>query len=381
MPTVADYDNFVTQYERFTQDWRTRNETYRATAQYVVPWMTLMPGHTARLRVKMQVNVPSGNLSVCIQGSAIGNLSINMRTMPADRTGDYYLDTDLEITCTGGFSTQSSLEVYATGHELVGKLNFLPNANIRPVDVAIVTVKTKNGTAIHRRAPSQEILDSMTRLLGQAYIDPQFKHYTLDLSGPVITKTVEERANPARSTMVKKTYVDIGKYDGREPDGKKIQELVAVEGDTRSILDVIWRIATNIHTAEPLGTKRFDDFHSFLDKQLLKRYPELEGKLKLYFINERIETTDGSINGQAFMEKGSILISTLGYNNATPTHELLHCLSLKEAWENEGTHTVNKVSTDNIMDYDDDKNSTDERISLWRWQMRQVWNHLNGLGL
>jgi hypothetical protein len=273
--------------------------------------------------------------------------------------------------------------VYATGHELVGKLNFLPNANIRPVDVAIVTVQTKNEDIIYRRQPSPEILDSMTRLLGQAYIDPKYRHYTLDLSGPVITKTEEVRANSARNTMVKETYVNVGAYDGRKPDGDDILEIkVASKNINESVLYFLWRENGEINTVAKLGTKRFDTFFNFLEKQLLRLYPECENQFKIYFINETVIGDEGSpINGCAIVGGKSALISKSGYNSASPTHELLHCLSLKEAWENEGTHTFNKVSTDNIMDYDDDKNDIDERISLWRWQIRQVWNHLNGLGL
>jgi hypothetical protein len=382
MPTVADYDNFVTQYERFTQSWRTRNETYRATAQYVVPWMTLMPGHTARLRVKMQVNVPSGNLSVCIQGSAIGNLSINMRTMPADRTGDYYLDTDLEITCTGSFATQSSLEVYATGHELVGKLNFLPNANIRPVDVAIVTVKTKNGTDIHRRAPSQEILDSMTRLLGQAYIDPQFKHYTLDLSGPVITKTVKERANISRNTMVDKIYINAKAYGIDDAKSKRID---SSHKTTDTLFEILW--GKSINTNEANGINMFGTFHDFLNKMFHLQDPTLAENLKdtvkLYFINRPVFVPGlGDVKGEASNIGGKeAYISEDGYNGASPTHELLHCLSLHEAFPNEdhpndpsknGLHVFTKTKTDNIMDYDWNDNNIEDRISLWAWQIKQL---------
>jgi hypothetical protein len=68
-------------------------------------------------------------------------------------------------------------------------------------------------------------------------------------------------------------------------------------------------------------------------------------------------------------------------DRVTPTHELLHCLSLKEAWDNEGTHTFIRTCTDNIMDYDDDKNDIDERKSLWAWQIKQIIRHFNMLGL
>jgi hypothetical protein len=389
MPTVADYDNFVTQYERFTQDWRTRNETYRATAQYVVPWMTLMPGHTARLRVKMQVNAPSGNLSVCLQGSAIGNLSINMRTMPADRTGDYYLDTDLEITCTGSFSTQSSLEVYATGHELVGKLNFLPNANIRPVDVAIVTVQTKNEDIIYRRQPSPEILGSMTRLLGQAYIVPRFTYHELDLSGPVKTRINKDRMRGDRTD----SFIDIAGYGGIE-SGSNHKSIAINQGETRSLVELIWG-TSSINTEKETGTHRFNSFHEFLNKMLHFQDPTLAGRLKdtvkLYFIDRTIYVGSGRVAGGA-SNYGckEAYISDGGYNNATPTHEILHCLSLREAFPDDkhpndpsknGLHVFNQDQTDNIMDYVPVNKSTDDRKSLWGWQIKQVIRHLNSLGL
>lgn len=375
MHNVSAYDRYVSsEYRSFNQQWREKTEAYKATSRYIIPWVTLMEGNTATFRIKMEVNKPSGILDVKIVGGGASALSADLKTIEADKTGDYYYTSLLNVKCNSTFSQQTAIEVRAKG-ELVGKMIFVPNNKLYDIDIAIITVKTKTpqGQVIIRK-PDTAILEGMKRLLQQAYIVPHFKFYDLDLS-----QTAEWKYDEKERSKV----IEIEKYGGKAADGKIVRKIVFNSHNSKPLFNLLWRIdGGKIYLENMWGTNRFDSIHNFLNKMLYFTHKVessvLESMFKLYFINE-ILFSASDIGGQANRNYKNACISCSGYTETITTHELLHLLSLEHPFEEKSKYFFNKFKTENIMDYEKDekvneKDGADDRISLWHWQIKQIWD-------
>lgn len=374
MHNVSAYDRYVSsEYRSFNQQWREKTEAYKATSRYIIPWVTLMEGNTATFRIKMEVNKPSGILDVKIVGGGASALSADLKTIEADKTGDYYYTSLLNVKCNSTFSQQTAIEVRAKG-ELVGKMIFVPNNKLYDIDIAIITVKTKTPQGqVMIRKPDTEILEGMKRLLQQAYIIPHFKFYDLDLSQTAEWKYSENRRNK---------IIEIEKYGGKVVRGTKAKnELRFDPHNPQPLLNLLWKMTSGkIYLRKDSGRNRFENFQNFLNKMLYFTHKAelsvLEPMFKIYFINE-ILFSSKEIGGQANTKKKAACISHSGYTEIVTTHELLHLLSLEHPSEEESTYFFQKYTTENLMDYDDDlneKHGADDRISLWYWQIKEIWN-------
>lgn len=372
MLNVSAYDRYVSsEYRSFNQQWREKTDAYKATSRYIIPWVTLMEGNTATFRIKMEVNKPSGTLDVKIVGGGASALSADLRTIEADKTGDYYYTSLLNVKCNSTFSQQTAIEVRAKG-ELVGKMIFVPNNKLYDIDIAIITVKTKTPQGqVMIRKPDTEILEGMKRLLQQAYIIPHFKFYDLDLS-----QTAEWRHDEKERSNV----IEIEKYGGKAADGKIVRKIVFNSHNPQPLFNLLWRTSSQINLGNMWGKNRFDSIHNFLNKMLYFTHKAelsiLEPVFKIYFINELL-FSGLEIGGQASEEDNAACISHSGYTEIVTTHELLHLLSLEHPSEEKSTYFFRKYMTENLMDYDEDANENygaDDRISLWYWQIKEIWN-------
>lgn len=363
MDSIDAYDRLVaTEYRSFDQSWRQKSGAHQATSRYVIPWVTLMKGATAKFRVKVEVNQPSKTLNVKVVGPESAALSVNLSTIDAQQVGDYYNSTDMKVTCISPFSSELAVEVRA-GEELVGKMIFVPNGKIQSLDIAIVTVKTKSikGGKIFRRKPDAAILDGMRRLLQQAYIVPRFKFYELDLSQPAEC-TVSGNAK----------VVEVEKFGGIVNDKNEIY--LSLDNND-PLLTLLWKQNEQIQTRKDLGRTRFDSVHDFLNNMLNYTHPSesqmLSNMFKMYFIDEPIFASI-QVAGLAQAELKAACISAAGYTEGTTTHELLHCLSLDHTFGSKSIHIFQRGKTDNIMDYDENDDDINDLKSLAYWQIKQI---------
>lgn len=145
------------------------------------------------------------------------------------------------------------------------------------------------------------------------------------------------------------------------------------------MFNILWDNGNAIYTNKNYGTKYFGSIHEYLNKKLYYDYKAekqvLESIFKIYFFNETI-FSGTYVAGVARPETKSACISDTGYKATTITHELLHLLSLEHPFVEGSKYLFKKSSTENLMDYDEDENSIDDRKSLWYWQIRQIWKQL-----
>lgn len=364
-----------TEYRYFDQAWKKQSPAYRATARYTVPWVTLMEGAKAKFRLKLEVEEPSGTLDIQVTGSKPDALQVNLKTIDANKTGDYYYASELEVTCTSAFSSQLAIEVRAKD-ELVGKMIFVPNNRLYPLEVAVVTVKTqgKDKDAPCRRSPDAVIFEEMKRLLRQAYIVPMFKFYELDLSQPA-EYTVGRSSDFPGGIKRDVKHIEVERFGGNP----NVPVLKIEMNDNRSLFNILWKNNEEINTKNPKGIRRFGSIHNFLNNMLSYTYPSesqiLERLYKIYFIDEKIFVAN-YVEGTSLEADKAACISAEGYNGITATHELLHCLSLDHPFDKRSSYCFRKASTDNMMDYVERGNGMENRKSLWYWQLKQIWNKL-----
>lgn len=377
MRSIQGYDNFVQEYRHFTQHWKQQYEEHKATATYLIPWVTLLPGHTARFRVKLEVNKPSGTLEFRLSGAGKDVLVLSHESIDANTAGNYYHSRELVVECKGSFSSPTELVVYV-GQHLVGKMIFVPNNKTYPIKVAIVTVKTRefrkgapknSKDTIYCRRPDDSVLAGVTKLLRQAYIIPEFEFYELDtLEVPEGTVS----SNGKTKGIYFKNYL-----------GKEVNVQIPLDYKQNSLLEIFFKNNNyeKIQTNSKAGKKYFLGFQQFLNSRLHDKRKSFEDMFKIYFIDEDA-AAGGITQGQASVKDKAAVIFKNGYNKETITHELLHCLSLPHVFADlVGTdvnkkYLFNKFSTDNIMDYQQKNDPINKRKSLWHWQIKKIWDFL-----
>ena len=359
MPIRGQYDRLTHgEYRFFDQEWKQQYEQHKPTSRYVIPWLTLMKGRAAKLRLKLEVNRPPGSVELRLTGGGSNSLSLSPTRLTADREGAYFHTEELTISCTGTFSAETFVEAYA-GNRLVGKLAVIPNANQYPITVALIPVKitdkdVKKPKSITTKILKEEVKKKISLLTDQSYIQPSyFEHgITLDLTEPYTFSNAEKPLFDA--------------YFRNNPDK------IVMAGSTRR---------TSNRLPNGLGGL---DIHQFLDKMLYDQHKELADQFRqtyrLYFISfeadcKGVACDIGVHNGSA------IVFEPDGY---TIPHELFHVLGLEHSFlpnnplnQKDGTHYYyDQHFTDNLMDYVSPNTNHDNRASLWYWQIKQLWRNL-----
>lgn len=347
MPLPGQYDELVSrEYLSFDQEWRKNNIEYKNNYRYVVPWALLMNGSSAKFRIKLEVNKPSGQLTIKIKGSGYKCLKTDLQEIDATKVGSYYNTKNLTVTCNGTFDSTTYIEIYAKDI-LVGKLAFAPNNKTYPIDILLIPVKV---TGANIPDVSSYCLN-ISKYLKQAYI-------TTNIS------LLESALDLTKGSMVKVNTIGKGK-------------------ENRVVFDAYFRGNSDkkINTREGLKTyKNAPDglggleLYPFLDEMLCRQFPKMKPKLshtyRLYFF-----AADATAGGQAENIGGSFAAAIFnGTGQATPTHEILHCLGLRHVFDEKNKYLFNKYYTDNLMDYA--PHEIDFRNSLFYWQIKQLWNIL-----
>lgn len=355
---APDYDKLIhSEYKFFDQQWKQQYAEHKPTSRYIIPWVTLMKGKTARLRLKLEVNKPSGNIDLRFTGAGASCLSIEKpNEISAERTGNYFIAEEIAITCSEKFSGETYLEAWARD-ELVGKLAFVPNSKEYPIEVALIPVKLsakpfekndEEGKIVTKTATiASSQVRAMPLLLRQAYIIPQsVVTRPLDLSIPEVP--------------YKDFKIPVFDCYFRNNEPGKINDKNYTDNDAPERL-------------------RNKDIFQFLDTLFYEQYPEEAARMKkmcrVYFFPE-VGFNKNSGIGSA--KEGSALVYEGNEGNYTLTHEVLHVLGLDHTFEqghrDASNYYYSEHHTSNLMDYvHPGIPSGDNRWYLWYWQIKKIW--------
>ncbi|MCD8177548.1 MAG: hypothetical protein LUE98_09040 [Tannerellaceae bacterium] len=177
-PTMMDKNSFNefmnNNYTSFEEEWKKTHPTYQQNYKYAVPVMTIVPGFTASLRLKLTVETPVDKIDFRFTGGDEDTFSLNFHSFSIkNKNQHHYHSEKLQITCNKVFSETMFLEA-CIGEQVVGKLEFIPNHEPYKMDISIIPVKLcdkdLNEFEISRITDGE--VERMKQLFQQLYIFP-----------------------------------------------------------------------------------------------------------------------------------------------------------------------------------------------------------------
>lgn len=324
---IGDYatGSFVqsdTEYAKLGRKFEMPQHPLKANDKYVVPVMTLLPNKKAVLTLKVEV-----------EGSEAKKIEYKYDTsyFKLDKTevshksvGKKELADELSIECIKEFDTDQFIEVEADG-KFAGKLRVLANDKAHRYRADIVFVKVKTDlNAFGRVKTGSDLGEEMllNKYLMQALTKSKISIKELDLtSDPILNSTY------------------------RLLDGT-----MYIINDTTGI-------------------------HAHLENEFSAIFSGYNNAIKVFMFDEVGGELDGGsmsyYNGaaKAINSKSVVVYNTRG--TSTTTHEVLHAAGLYHSLSDSGDFTLQKLKTDNIMDYSHQVGIN--RISTYRWQWETVW--------
>jgi len=316
-----------TDYVKLGKEYKQLPHPIKPKDFYLEPVMTLLPGKSAKLSLKVEVKDADAKKITFKYDDTLLTLSqteVSYKTVGKKELADY-----LEITCIKEFGKDQYIEVLANG-VLAGKLKILANDKTHryKAEVVFVEIETELSTGTLNKGTAIGEEDFIKKYLNQALIKPSLVTKTLDLK---------------KDTILNSTYRLLN------------------QGNTR-INDII-------------------GIHAHLEVVFAKAHPGYSNHFKVFFFNEEggeilydnqsKKSYYQGYNGAAksINSKAVVLYNT--HNTSTTTHELLHAMGVYHSFSDNGKFTFKKNKTENIMDYS--HNVGIDRISTWQWQWENIW--------
>ncbi len=309
--------------------------------KYCIPILTLLPGDTASLKVKIKINDVPSKIELRFEDeNAESLIPLSFKEISEIKSGEYEVSQELEIGPIKELKHAYNITVYADDH-LCGALRVLANdkRHIQEKEVYIVNVRTN---------PTQDNLPS------------HLSHYTIKEGKPKVGG-MDKFVKSLQQGLVK---LDIKKnYTVSCMDDEFLTFLSEWNGDH----------VVNLGDNQPTS----DDFRKYLEQKFEDAYGEVDADaLKLFFVphNQKNLEVDANGNtsvkfsgaGYAFLDS-TFGVMFAGHNEATIPHEMMHALGLYHTFEGKSTvpeFTYEYHKTNNIMDYGS------PRFCTFGWQWR-----------
>ncbi|WP_411812201.1 hypothetical protein ACLB9Y_03070 [Chryseobacterium scophthalmum] len=272
---------------------------------YVIPWLSLYKGKTAKLSLKINIKEPPKKIEFKYDTNLF---KLNRTEISQKSKGKHTLADYLQITCINTFNQDKFVEVLADG-EIVGKLKVHKNGKVdrKKLDVLLVPVKTNIKLPGGETGNVTDENNKLKKYLGQALITPNVK-----ISGNLdITNNATFRQRFVRRNQIVYSGHDLHDY--------------------------------------MLTTYNFR-----------RHFPN---HFIIYVFDVRALSGGFSAGGEAYdINSDNALVFEYASRKTTClVHELLHALGLYHTFDNDSLFTFPKV-TENIMDY------TNPRYATFKWQ-------------
>ena len=385
--------------------------TYAPEEEYYIPWLSILPNATVRVNLKIkwrdqptEIRLQYNNAFLTVTHEKVTANIIESGTKKIE---------DLLITCNTPFAAQQAIEVYAD-NVLVGKLNIVPNATARPVNIGwcFVGFDTEDNEDIKNleEVVDQQKLNKMLSYLGlrQALLEvnvaPTRTTLNIPQSYPLNQYLVEakvctslEQANTdilAGNVSINDEVVKKSRHLTKTINGRHEVRHNRIKIDPATVFPLN---ITNYNTPKDWtydkGINNIGDENAIVQKipfkeALFQKYIDDIGEtdgydIVLVFVNKNAVkfkadgankkiTATGYVSGEAQAFNSKFVVIYKGFKEMVMVHEVLHAMSLRHSFDAGATHSFKAYKTKNIMDYTLG-GETDKRESLWKWQWQQLW--------
>ncbi|WP_354360766.1 hypothetical protein [Pedobacter sp. UYP30] len=340
---MAKYDSLVfKQFRRLSIPWKTPRKDKPFVAP--IPYMTLLPNYTAKLRVLVEVgeNQPE-KLEVCFNKDFF-TLTID-KELPLTQ-GMHNLDAAITITCTNYFVKDQIVEVYAIKEikrDLVGKLIIKANAKKFHKHLKILLVNVKIGNQRHLMNVETE-KKQLLKFMRQAYIFATFETQDISLASESELQSRLKIYYPEKERAFH--YLDAVLYKQRPTDYMKHRYNLNYR---KIFLTPILR-ADNECGYTSYTTGEAEDIP-----------------------NEKTFRPSVILSDVARTTKKLGMPASIG--SSVMTHELCHALGLSHTFDDDSQYRFKQYSTDNLMDYYSSESKI-RAIQLYKWQRERLWGLL-----
>lgn len=394
-----------------TDESKRIENTYATDEEYYIPWLSLLPNASARVNLKIKWRNQPTEIKLQYNDALLAVTHEKVTSKIIER-GTKKIE-DLLITCNTPFAEEQAIEVYAD-NILVGKLNIVPNATARPVNIGWCFLETKNeGTTDIQKLETtvdQQKINKMLSYLGlrQALLEvnvaPAYEILNVPQSFPLNQYLVEakvcasiEQANTdilAGNVSINDEVVKKSKHLTKTINGRHEVRHNRIKIDPATVFPLnITNYTTPKGWTYNSGPNNIGNEHVIVQKvpfkeALFQKYRTDIGEndgydMVLVFVNKNAVkfkadgankkiTATSYVSGEAEAFNSKFVVIYEGFKEIVMVHEVLHAMSLRHSFDAGATHSFKAYKTKNIMDYTLG-GETDKRESLWKWQWEQLW--------
>lgn len=341
--STKEYDNLVfSEFRRFSVPWKTTNE--KAPYIYPIPYMTLLPDYTAKLKLIVEVEEEPDKFEFKFNESYF-DISIQ-KELPIAK-GTVTLDSAISVKCKAYFERDEFIEVYAVKGEekyLAGRMIVKRNdkkshrfIKICFVSVLIAGKKTNMDLAKEKAA--------LRKYLRQAYIKAEIKLETIVVQSEKEVRTA---------------------FDNNSEEPKE---------------SVFYILEKNLYQQRQKNylAFKYNNYRKIYFTPMIFESNSCGGKGYIMGQTQHIPKAKG-------FERPGVIISDVVRTNkllktspsidaSTVAHEIFHSIGLQHTFVNGSKYVFKEFSTDNIMDYYD-KATAIKAKQLFKWQWEKLWANL-----
>ena len=309
-PSVADEKEYKSLMRKFTVMKVNFTKDF-----YIIPWLSLYKGKTAKLSLKLNIKESPKKLEFKYDDKLfkLNHIEISQKSKGKHTLPDY-----LQITCIETFNQDKFIDVLADSL-LVGRIKVHRNGKVDRKKLNVVLVKVRTDVGGLKEGKVTDEKSKLEKHLRQALITPN---------------VVEAFADLSKDTTFNKTLVKTGIITyGRDAKG-----------------------------------------HSLLHNYMLKNYDfkkKYPNHFIIYVFGLPGVSSGTPAGGEAYdiNSDNSVVFDIASRKSTCLVHELLHSLGLYHSFDTSGEFTFKYKQTENIMDY------SDTRRTIWKWQWDSIRKH------
>lgn len=333
---VKEYDHLVAnQFKNIVIPWKSKNP--KTPFKYVVPYMSLLPTYTAKLKVIVEVKIAPDRYEMRYNENYF---AINLLKEIPTSVGTKHINSALEIKCIDLFDNDQHIEIYAIKDDeetLAGKIIVKANSKKHQRNIKVCFVEVNIGNEYPKMDTNKEE-KNLRKFFRQAYINVKLNKEKIEIkSANELYKKIESYSMAPKESA--QYFLEYNLYHQKTNNYLKFKynEYYLV-----FLIPLVYKTSSCGIEGYVVGQA--------------EKIP-----------NEKLKYKKPITMIFDFIETNKILKTSPSTSNSTITHEICHNIGLYHTFDNGSNYVFNKYKTDNIMDYYSNKEKI-LGIQLYKWQ-------------